>query len=153
MKSKKGFWRRCLSSAIALVLLASSSSFLNVTNIYAAGGNLISNSTFDSGVANWGTYMDGGGSATLASENGKLALKIKSVGTLNYGVQVFFDVIPLYQNGVYRLRYDISSTVDRDVESMIQQNGGTYQAYTWKGLSITKEPKTVDYTFTMSNSH
>jgi len=149
MKSKKGFWRRCLSSAIALILLASSSSFANVANIYAAGGNLISNSTFDSGVKNWGTYMDGGGSATLVSENGKLALKIKSVGTLNYGVQVFFDVIPLYQNGVYRLRYDISSTVDRDVESMIQQNGGTYQAYTWKGLSITKDPKTVDYTFTM----
>ena len=41
MKSKKGFWRRCLSSAIALILLASSSSFANVANIYAAGGNLI----------------------------------------------------------------------------------------------------------------
>ena len=32
---------------------------------------------------------------------------------------------------------------------MIQQNGGTYQAYTWKGLDLTAEPQTVDYEFTM----
>jgi endoglucanase len=32
---------------------------------------------------------------------------------------------------------------------MIQQNGGTYQAYTWKGLELTSTPQTVDYEFTM----
>ena len=61
----------------------------------------------------------------------------------------FYDIIPLYQNGVYRLSYEISSTIDRRVEGMIQQNGGTYQAYTWKGLDLTQEPLKVDYTFTM----
>lgn len=32
---------------------------------------------------------------------------------------------------------------------MFQQNGGTYQAYTWKSLQLTAEPQTVDDTFTM----
>ena len=32
---------------------------------------------------------------------------------------------------------------------MIQQNGGTYQSYTWQGLDLTSEPQTVDYEFTM----
>ncbi len=114
-----------------------------------AANNLISNSTFDTGYSGWSSYKQSGGSAALSVDNGRLALNISSVGTLNYSVQVGYDVIPLYQNAVYRLKYDISSTVDRTVEGMIQQNGGTYQAYTWKSLNLTSVPQTVDYTFTM----
>ncbi len=56
---------------------------------------------------------------------------------------------PCTKTGVYRVSYEISSTTDRYVEAMIQQNGGTYQAYTWKGHDLTAEPQTVDYEFTM----
>ena len=54
-----------------------------------------------------------------------------------------------YQNGVYRVSFDISATTNRPVDFMIQQNGGTYQAYTYKQLSVTTEAQTVDYEFTM----
>ena len=64
-------------------------------------------------------------------------------------MQCNYDVIPLYKNGVYHVSYEISSTTDRYVEAMIQQNGGTYQAYTWKGIDLTSEPQTIDYEFTM----
>ena len=64
-------------------------------------------------------------------------------------LQCNYDVIPLYKNGVYHVSYEISSTTDRYVEAMIQQNGGTYQAYTWKGIDLTSEPQTIDYEFTM----
>ncbi len=114
-----------------------------------AANNIISNSTFDSGTSGWSTYKQSGGSCSLGMENGQLALKISSVGTLNYSVQVGYDIVPLYQNGVYHLSYDISCTTDRFIEGMIQQNGGTYQAYTWKGINLTAEPQTVDYEFTM----
>lgn len=50
------------------------------------------------------------------------------------------------------LKYDISSTVNRTVDGMIQQNGGDYQAYTSKRLSLTPEVQTVDYEFTMKNA-
>ena len=114
-----------------------------------AANNIISNGSFDGGTSGWSTYKQSGGSCSLGTENGQLALKISSVGTLNYSVQVGYDIVPLYQNGVYHLSYDISCTTDRFIEGMIQQNGGTYQAYTWKGISLTSEPQKVDYQFTM----
>ena len=100
-------------------------------------------------MSGWGTYKESGGKCSLGTEDGQLALTVSSVGKLNYSVQVFYDIIPLYQNGVYRLKYDISSSVDRYIEGMIQQNGGTYQAYTWKGLTISPTVQSVDETFTM----
>ncbi|MBR4101246.1 MAG: glycoside hydrolase family 9 protein [Oscillospiraceae bacterium] len=114
-----------------------------------AAQNMISNSTFDTGTSGWGTYKESGGKCSLSTEGGKLAFNITDVGTLNYSVQMFYDIVPLYQNAKYRLSFEISCTTPRFVESMIQQNGGTYQAYTWKGLDLTTQPQKVDYTFTM----
>ena len=50
------------------------------------------------------------------------------------------------------LKYDISSTINRTVDGIIQQNGGDYQAYISKRLSLTPEVQTVDYEFTMKNA-
>lgn len=146
---KKSILKRCVSAILACVLTAPAMLNAVPMNIMATTSNIIENSTFDSGTSGWGTYKESGGKCSLGTENGKLALTISNVGKVNYAVQVYYDIIPLYQNGVYRLKYDISSSADRYVECMIQQNGGTYQAYTWKGLELTSEPQTVDYEFTM----
>ena len=139
--------KRCLAVFCAAVLSMGSLAVMPASA--AVGSNLISNATFESGVSGWGKYQESGGSATLSSQDGKLALQVDAVGKLNYSVQCYYDIIPLYKNGVYHVSFDISSTADRYVEAMIQQNGGTYQAYTWKGLNISSEPQTVDYEFTM----
>ena len=139
--------KRCAAVFAACTVIAAAMPY-NGASVIAAG-NIISNSTFESGTSGWGTYKESGGKCYLGTEDGQLALTVSSVGKLNYAVQVFYDIVPLYQNGVYRLKYDISSSVDRFIEGMIQQNGGTYQAYTWKGLQLTTEPQTVDYEFTM----
>ena len=131
----------------ALALMTSSVPLYAVQTM--ASSNIVSNSTFDSNTSGWGTYKESGGACSLSTENGRLALKVSNVGRVNYAVQVFYDIVPLYQNGVYRLKYDISCTTDRFIECMIQQNGGTYQAYTWKGLELTSTPQSVDYEFTM----
>ncbi|MGN0620756.1 MAG: glycoside hydrolase family 9 protein [Porcipelethomonas sp.] len=144
MKTKK-----IIAAAAALVLSSSMLTFPSYNLSFADNSNLISNSTFDSGTANWGMYKESGGAAVLTTDNGRLALNVSSVGKLTYSVQMYYDIIPLYKNGVYHLSYEISSTADRKVEGMIQQNGGTYQAYTWKGIDVTSSPQTIDYTFTM----
>lgn len=136
-------------AAIAAACAVISSAVPSLPAMVTAASNIISNSTFESGTSGWGTYKESGGACSLSAENGQLALTVSSVGKVNYAVQVYYDIIPLYQNGVYRLKYDISSTTDRYIEAMIQQNGGTYQAYTWKGLELTSVPKTVEYEFTM----
>lgn len=141
--------KRCAAAFTAAVLLAVAAPTVPTAMLSANAANLISNSTFDNSTSGWGTYMESGGVCSLSSVNGQLALKIQNVGKVNYAVQTYYDIIPLYQNGVYRLKYDISSSTDRYVEGIIQQNGGTYQAYTWKGLNLTSTPQTVDYQFTM----
>ncbi|MGN0613976.1 MAG: glycoside hydrolase family 9 protein [Porcipelethomonas sp.] len=139
-----------IAAAAAAALMASAIAVMPVNNIItSAYDNIISNSDFSTGTTDWGIYKESGGSASLSAENGRLVLDISSVGKLSYSVQMFYDIVPLYKNGVYHISYEISSDTDRVVEAMIQQNGGTYQAYTWKQLSLTSQPQTVDYNFTM----
>ncbi len=145
-QKQKNSIRRC---AAAIAVCAMMTAALPIAQISVSAADLISNGTFESGISDWGTYKESGGAASLSTDNGRLALKISSTGKVTYAVQMFYDIIPLYENGVYRLKYDISSSVDRYVEGMIQQNGGSYTAYTWKGLDLTSEPQTVDYEFTM----
>lgn len=149
MKLRKSFMTKCMAMLTSCTLLFSVSSGNLICPISAEAKNLISNGAFDVGTSGWGIYKESGGDAVLTTRNNQLALDVKSVGKLNYSVQPYYDIVPLYQNGVYHIKYDISSTVPRQVESMIQQNGGTYQAYTWQKLNLTETPQTVDYTFTM----
>ena len=145
---KKHYLKRCAAALAACSMMAAA--IPNIPTVVAsAAENIIKNSTFESGTTGWGTYKESGGSCTLTTESGKLALKVNSVGTKNYAVQFSYSVVPLYKNGKYRLSYDISCTTNRFVECMIQQNGGTYQAYTWEGLDIGPTAKTVEKTFTM----
>ena len=142
------FYKRCAAALAACTVLAAA---LPVTFPTAAADNIISNSTFESGTTGWGTYQESGGKCSLSTEDGKLALTVSSVGKLNYSVQATYDIIPLYKNGVYRLSYDISSSIDREVEGMIQLNGGDYHSYTWKGIKATSTPQTISYEFTMED--
>ena len=66
---------------------------------------LISNSTFDITSYGWGTYFTNGGKCSLSLDNKRLAVNVKSAGELTYSVQAFADdSIPLYQNGVHRVK-------------------------------------------------
>ena len=144
--------KKCMAAIAAAAVMASAAPSMPAFSNAATNVNIITNSTFDSSSADWGTYKESGGACTLSAKDGKLALNITNVGKLNYAVQVFYDIVPLYQNGVYHLSYEISSTLDRTAEGMIQQNGGTYQSYTWKKLNLTSEPLKVDYNFTMEEA-
>ncbi|MCR4639419.1 glycoside hydrolase family 9 protein [Ruminococcus sp.] len=146
---KKSSIKRCAAVLAACTVMAASAPAVSAPTM--AAGNLISNSTFESGTTDWGTYKESGGKCSLSTKDGQLALTVSNVGKVNYAVQVFYDIVPLYKNGVYRLKYDISSSVDRFVEGMIQMNGGDYRSYTWKGLQLTSTPQTVDYQFTMKD--
>ena len=146
MKSKK--LKKTLSVFTACLMLSSVTPVFTV-NAESTVENIITNSTFDNGISDWGIYKESGGSATLSADNGRLAMHISSTGKVNYAVQMYYDIVPLYKNGVYHVSYEISSDTDRKVEFMIQQNGGKYQAYTWKGLNLTSEPQKIDYEFTM----
>ena len=96
MKLKK-FAAFAVSTVMASALIAVPAS--NVS--FAEYTNIISNSTFDTGTKDWGIYKESGGSAALSTDNGRLALNVSSIGKLSYSVQMYYDIVPLYKNGVY----------------------------------------------------
>ena len=142
------FLKKCAAVFFATVMMTAT---LPTMVIATENSNLISNSTFDSGTSGWGTYSQSDAKCSLGTDNNRLSLNILSTGTETWSVQMFYDIVPLYKNGVYRVKYDISSTTNRTVDGMLQQNGGDYQAYTSKRLSLTSEMQTVNYEFTMKS--
>lgn len=139
--------KRCLSALLSCTVLAMGMTAAPLSTTMAA--NIIKNSTFESNASGWGIYKESGGSGFVFVEDGKLALNVTSLGSVSHAVQLYYDIIPLYQNGVYRLSYDISSSSPRYVEGMIQQNGGDYTAYVWDGINLTTTPQTIVHEFTM----
>jgi len=114
--------------------------------------NIVTNATFDADTNGWNLYKESGGYGTVSAEDGRLALNITSLGTVNYAVQVYpEDIIELEKDREYRVRYEISCTEPRSIEVMIQQNGGSYQSYTWKKVELKPEPQIIDYTFDMTS--
>ena len=145
MISKK--FKRMAAALAACSVMASA--MPQIPSVSYAAENLISNSTFEDGTDDWGTYLETGGECELSTSEGRLALTISDVGKKNYSVQVFYDIVPLFKNGRYHLKFDISSTIDRRIEAILQQNGGKYTSYKWLGLDLEEEPQTVDCEFTM----
>lgn len=108
---------------------------------------LIENGDFSNGTENWDIYVAGGADANMSVENEQLIVSISDVGTLSYGVQPYYSCIPLYKNGVYRLQFDISSSLSRIIDYRIQQDGGNYTSYVGGNLPVTSETQHIDETF------
>jgi len=117
-------------------------------NLIPGGG------TFDEFCDDWGSYTTDGGDATFEQKDGAYVIDIADVGTLNYSVQASCGSgFQLYQNGVYQLSFDISSTVARALEYGIQLNGGDYHAYTQDRINVNDEVQTITVTFTMKDEN
>lgn len=141
-------FKRVLAALTASLMLSAGTSVMTATSI-TSPKTLISDFFEDNTTSSWAIYKESGGAATLSNDDGKLAMNITNLGKVNYAVQLYYDIVPLYKNASYRLSFDMYSTVDRYAEAMIQQNGGTYQAYTWMGLELTSEPQKFVIDFTM----
>lgn len=112
---------------------------------------LIQNGTFDLNANKWGTFFSGGFSSAPAVEDGELHLGITNTGSVEYGVQLYQDIIPLIKGGVYRCSFDMRSTEPRRFEFRLQKNGGDYVAYTGQWVEVGTEMQTYTVEFTMEH--
>lgn len=152
MKKMKQLMKRAASIAAGLAMLAA---LIPAPALLAATAEdpveLVSNSTFDDGTTDgWGMFLAGGGAGSMSVTDGQLAIQIDGLGILNYGVQAYTDLIPLYENGIYRISFDISSTLDCKIEYMVQEEGGDYTCYYWRQTIATSEQKHISFDFPMT---
>lgn len=114
-------------------------------------GVMIKNGDFSAGTSSWNTFTQGG-QCGLSANNGELNVKILDAGKLDYSVQVYQDGFELVEGCVYKISFDAHSTINRQIESRLQMNGGDYHAYTSSMVDLTSEKQTFTYQFTMSET-
>lgn len=113
-------------------------------------GNLIPGGYFNKIDYKWGLYKESGGKGSTAVQDGQLVVTIEKTGTVKHAVQVYCDGFEVLQNAVYKVAFDMQSSVDRVMDWRVQLNGGDYHAYAGQeDVQVTSEMKHYEFTFTM----
>ena len=114
------------------------------------GSELIENGDF-SGINPFHLYTESDGSASMKIVDDALQVDIGNVGWVNYAVQIFYTGFQLEHGTRYLLRFDISSTVQRDIDVLFQHNGDDYQTYYYRQVSAGQKRRTVELVFVMKD--
>jgi hypothetical protein len=109
--------------------------------------NILTNGTIDNSAAGWDSYFDGTGS--LAFDQGELKASLSGTGSANWSAQVYQNGLTLTKDKSYMLTFDARSSVARNIQAVVEQNGGSYTKYTDQIIALTNTMKTFSYTFTM----
>jgi len=121
----------------------------STTTIWAEETNLITNPDFENGIDGWSMYHHTDADAEIFAQDGTLAMTVWSLGALNYAVQLSGNAVDLVENACYQLEFDISSAQDRYIDAIVQQQGGSYQAYAAQGLNLTADMQHIELVFRM----
>lgn len=90
-------------------------------------GALVKNSSFKDGMSGWELYTYSAGSAAVKAEN-CAAVTINDTTTDEWKIQLKQNGITLEKGTTYKLAFDISSTIDRDVKYALQRDGSRWLA-------------------------
>lgn len=115
-------------------------------------GNIIKDSDFSNGSGSWTSYKNGGEVEMYVNEDEELQVDISSIGSVEHGVQVYYDGFAIRQGGVYEISFDIHGTIERPLDWRIQVNGGDYHAYVMDTITTSSEVQHVSAQFTMEET-
>lgn len=119
------------------------------TEDYLVGGQLVENGTFDSTIVPWSFNDATGKGGSVSIESGKAKINVKDVGTENWNVQLILNPLTLTKGHKYKVSFDVSSSINRDIEAVLQRNSGDYSIYNSKTVSTTATETRHEYEFTM----
>jgi beta-glucanase (GH16 family)/putative cell wall-binding protein len=116
------------------------------TQDYLVGGQLVENGTFDSTIDPW---IINGASGNL--EDGKTKINVTNIGSNPWDVQLLLKPLTLTKGHVYKVSFDVSSSVNRDIEAVLQKSSGDYAVYSSTTVSTTSTKTHQEYEFTMDS--
>ena len=120
--------------------------------VASTDGNMIRNGDFSNGVGNFASYTNGGQMTMDVNDDGELQIDITKTGSVEHGVQVYYDGFEMREGGVYTFSFDVHSTVERDIAWRVQVNGGDYHAYATETVSVGPDVQHVESEFTMEEA-
>lgn len=113
--------------------------------------NQLENGDFSQKEKHWGTFLSSGGSASVNYDKNQAKIKISKTGSVNYGVQFYYDGFRIYHDGQYTLSFKAKSDNPKGCEVRIQLNGGDYHAYAIETFTFTQEEQEFSIDFTMND--
>ncbi|MCD1261300.1 carbohydrate binding domain-containing protein [Paenibacillus athensensis] len=112
--------------------------------------NMLQSGTFDNGSTGWDSFFNTGEvTGSLATVDGELKASVSGTGGQNWNAQVFHNGLSLVKDKAYQLTFDIRSSVNRDVNVVVEHNGDPYTKYLDKTIGATVTGATYSYLFTM----
>lgn len=114
--------------------------------------NFIKNGDFSNGTEGFFDYCNDGSVEIGVNADGELQCDIGSIGTVEHGVQIYYDGFAMQQGVEYELSFDVHGTIERDIDWRIQVNGGDYHAYADNTVTVTPEVQHIKETFTMEET-
>ncbi|MCM1179769.1 MAG: glycoside hydrolase family 9 protein [Clostridium sp.] len=114
--------------------------------------NLIQNGDFSNGVDGFFSYCNGGAVEFDVNESGEMQCDISKIGTVEHGVQIYYDGFTMQQGVEYEISFDVHGTIERDFDWRIQLNGGDYHAYATNTVTVNEEVQHITETFTMQEA-
>lgn len=122
------------------------------TSVINGKQNIIYNGDFSTGNDDgWGNFSCEDGDGKVEVVNGAIQATISNTGDVNYSVQVYNEGFTLYKGGKYILKFDISSSINRQVDYRIQLNSGDYRGYIDGRADVNSTKQTVVGSFTMKD--
>lgn len=113
--------------------------------------NILFNGDFSIGYDGWGDFTCENGEGEVKLVNGAAEATVTNTGDVNYSLQVYNEGFTLHKGGKYVLKFDISSSIPRQVDYRIQLNGGDYRGYIDGRVDTNSTKQTVIGEFTMKD--
>ncbi len=126
-------------------------------NVFLHGVELVQNGSFTGGLEGWDTWLQDGGDAVFAAREGRAVVRVKTVPTTPWGIQLLTRRLPLRAGTTYRFtfraRADVPATVDalvREHDADVNGDGFPWSPYTYGSYSVGTEWSRYTADFTMS---
>lgn len=110
--------------------------------------NVVINSKFDSSLGNWELFTEiDKGDALGTVKNGAAVIDINNIGTENWNVQFVNKKLKLEKGATYKYSVKLKASINRPVEVVIQENGGSYNIFTSEAENLTSDYQVFEKEF------
>lgn len=119
-----------------------------IPDIPSEDKNVVINSTFDSSLGNWEIFAEvDKGDASVDVKNGAAVIDVNNIGTENWNVQFVNKKLKLEEGANYKYSIKLKSSINRPVELVIQENGGSYNIFTSEAENLTNDYQVFEKEF------
>jgi hypothetical protein len=120
------------------------------TKVLDPNANQIANGTFDTNDDYWIPWSDEGNGVYCSSyqNNGQLEVDVGNYNGVNpWDAQVVQNQLSLEEGQTYNLKFDAYATIPREMQVIVEQNGGSNTKYFVQNLNLTTNKQTFSYSF------